>query len=251
MLETIEQERPTDVDASQETREGFSRVSYDDGYAEFSYRPVPTIATVGLVLSLLSATAIVVWMAMPLCLIALVASAVGLYVIKTSGNAYSGTGVATAGILLSLLFLGGGIAFQVYTYRTEVPQGYERISFLHDLSEKGFVFEDGVMRPHPDIAALDGKKVFLKGYIYQTQKMEDLGSFLFVKDNGDCCFGAQPAIEDRLGVVMEEGKEIDYHAGKVAVAGTFKLNKKYDPQSNLEPIFMIDGELFSTRVSDF
>lgn len=223
----------------------------EDGYGEFQYRPVPMIAVVGVFLALLSSTGIFMWMALPLCLVALVTSIVGLLTIRGSGEAYSGTGVAFSGILLSAGFFAGGIFYQIHSYRTEVPEGYERVSFIKDLAEKGFVEQDGIMTVHPDIAALDGKKVFLKGYIYQTGKLEDLQAFLFVKDNQSCCFGANPALQDRLGVVMQEGKSINYHAGKVAIAGTFRLNEKYDPTANLDPIFMIDGDLFTTRISDF
>lgn len=242
--------RPTDEAVVREPASG-SFPSGEDGYGEFQYRPVPMIATAGVFLAVLSSTAIFMWMALPLCIFAFAASLVGLLTIRNSGNAYSGTGVATAGIVLSVSFFLGGIAYQIHAYKTEVPPGYERISFIKDLSDKGFVEQDGVMTVHPDIAALDGKKVFLKGYIYQTGKLEDLQAFLFVKDNQSCCFGANPALQDRLGVVMPEGKGIHYHAGKVAVAGTFRLNEKYDPNNNLDPIFMIDGELFTTRISDF
>lgn len=219
-------------------------------YEEFNYRPVPVLAAVGLVLSLLSVAGVFVWLALPLGLISLALSAMALVTIRQSEGAYGGALVAVSGIFLSLLFFCGGIALQVYTYQTEVPDGYERVSFVREISSKGFVEHDGMQAVHPEIAALEGKKIFVKGFIYQTGKMEGLSSFLFVKDNESCCFGANPALTDQIAVVMEEGKAIQYHPGKVAVAGTFRLNPNYTPGSE-QSIYMLEGEHFSTRVSDF
>lgn len=218
---------------------------------EFSYRPVPVLAVVGLILALLSSAAVFLWLVLPLCLLALVLSTIALVSIRNSAGAYGGSGVALLGMTLSAVFFAGGIGFQVYSYRTEVPDGYERVNFIRDISSKGFVEEDGVGRVHPDVEALDGKQIFLKGYIYQTGRVKDLGSFLMVKDNQDCCFGANPALTDRVGVVMKDGKTINYHAGKVAIAGTFRLNPQFDPRRDLDPVYIVEGEIFSTRVSDF
>lgn len=218
---------------------------------EFSYKPVPVIAVMGLVLALLSFIGIFVWLAMPLCLVAFVVSALSLWVIRRSDGAFSGTMVAVSGIVLSLLFFASGIGLQVYMYQTEVPEGYQRVSFVRDISDKKVVVENGMMSPPKEVAELEGKSVFLKGYIYQTKETENLQSFLFVKDNASCCFGANPEIWDRLGVVMKDGKGIRYHAGKVAVAGTFRINPDFDPNGQLEPLYIIDADRFTTRVSDF
>ncbi len=223
----------------------------EGGLNEFSYRPVPVVAALGLILALISSAALFLWLVLPLCLLALLVSAVGFWVIRRSLGSYGGTGVALSGMFLATVFFVGGIAFQVYAYQTEVPQGYKRISFVKDISEKGMNFENGFVSPPPDVAAFDGQKVFLKGYIYQTGELYGLQSFLFVKDNQSCCFGANPQLWDRLGVVMGEGKTITYHAGKVAIAGTFRINPKFDPSGNLEPIYIIEGDHFTTRISDF
>ncbi|WP_437190798.1 hypothetical protein [Planctomicrobium sp. SH527] len=218
---------------------------------EFNYRPVSVVAVVGLVLSLISSAAIFIWLVLPLCLLATFISTVGLISIRRSRGGYSGTPVALLGIFLGTSFFLGGVGFQVYAYQTEVPDGYQRLSFAADISEKEVIQEDGETKPHPDVAALEGKPVFIKGYIYQTGQLTDIGSFLLVKDNADCCFGGKPKIWDRLGVVMQDGKKIDYRAGKVAVAGTFRLNPNFKGESELEPIYIVEADYFSTHVSDF
>ncbi|TWT58674.1 hypothetical protein KOR42_20560 [Thalassoglobus neptunius] len=222
-----------------------------DGFNEFNYRPVPVIAVSGLVVALLSFIGVFVWLALPLCLIGLVLSVAAIVVIRRSKGAYGGTFVAASGVILSTLFFAGGIALQIYIYQTEVPDGYTRVSFVKDIADKPLVPQGEVADVHPDVKSLDGKKVFLKGYIYQTGKMKDLHSFLFVKDNQDCCFGANPAVTDRVGVVMQDGNSIDYVGGKVAIAGTFRINNEFTNTDQLEPLYILDGELFTTRVSDF
>ncbi len=219
-------------------------------YNEFSYRPVPVVAVVGLALAMLSSIAIFFWLALPLCLVGFLVSVMAFIVIRRNKSVYSGTFVALGGMLMSLAFLAGGITYQVYIFKTEVPEGFQKINFVQDISDKGFVTENGQTTIHPDILALNGKKVFLKGYIYQTGSLRDLESFLLVKDNQSCCFGADPALEDRLGVIMNEGKMIDYKSGKVAIAGIFRLNENFQ-NGEREPVFMINGEFFTTRVSDF
>jgi len=223
---------------------------HSDPYSEFEYKPVPVLAVAGITLALISGGGVVVWLLLPLCLVAFTLSTIALVQIRRSLGAYGGTLVACLGMFLSTAFLAGGIAFQIHMYQTEVPDGYERVSFLKDISQRGFVFENGMNRVPDEVQALDGQKVFIKGYIYQTGKIRGLDSFLLVKDNQDCCFGASPAIQDRIGVLMQDGKSIDYCAGKVAVAGTFKINPEFR-NHELEPLYVFDCDIFTTRVSDF
>lgn len=223
----------------------------DPELSEFNYRPVPVLAVLGLVLAILSGAGIFIWMVLPLCLLAILTSTLGYWTIRHSGGNYSGSFIALSGMILGTTFFLGGIGLQVYMYKTEVPEGYERLSFTKDISEKEVQTENGAVKPHPEVASLEGKKVFLKGYIYQTGQLKDIGAFLLVKDNQDCCFGGKPKLWDRLGVVMQDGKTIDYRAGKVAIAGTFRLNPKFAGDNELEPIYIVEGDHFSSRVSDF
>src|SRR3954471_16899673 len=108
--------------------------------------------------------------------------------IRREPERYSGQGMARIGLALSLVLLVGGISYGGYVYTTEVPDGYARISFgtmkPDELQERG-----GLVVP-PDIAALDGKPVFIKGYIRPDSITVPRGikKFLLVRDNNQCCF---------------------------------------------------------------
>ncbi len=221
---------------------------YDDR-SEFNYRPVPLLVVSGIVLALLSSMAIVVWIALPIALIACLLSLVGLITIARSEGAYSGIWVAAAGVALPIIFAGTGIAYQTHLYANEVPEGYQRISFYKDISEKGFVVDRGAKMPHPDVMALDGQQIFLKGYIYPTNKMTGLTRFLLLKDNQQCCFGGKPALEDRIEVQLK-GFTFDHTYDKVSISGTFHLKPQFGG-GELEGLYVLEADSCTLSASDF
>src|SRR5215203_3337643 len=86
-----------------------------------------------------------------------------LLAIRREPERYSGYEMARIGLALSLVLLFGGVSYGWYWYRTEVPDGYNRISFAtmkpDELQER-----NGLVVP-PDVTSLEGKSVFIKGYI--------------------------------------------------------------------------------------
>jgi hypothetical protein len=209
-----------------------------DEQNQFEYRPVPVHAVVAVTLGVLSATSLLSITGVGVAFLGFLISGFSLWRIRASGGVLGGTTVAACGLALSVLFLAGGAAYQSYMYKTEVPDGYQRISFTNDISRKGFVVVDGRMDLHDDVKALLGKDLFLKGFIYPPPQQEGLHEFLLVKDSGTCCFGGQPRPQDMIGVVMDGDQTIDYYNGMVAVAGTLQLNPHPSLQSG-EPIYMM------------
>ena len=111
------------------------------------------------------------------------------------------------------------------------------------------------MMPHPDVRALDGKKVFLKGYMYPMRQTTGLPSFVFCRDSGDCCFGGTPKIEDMIVVKMAGDLTADYKPGLVSVAGTFELRKDFETrfggETGAEPIYAMTATLCEPSRSSF
>lgn len=223
----------------------------NEDFSDFNYRPVPMVAVAGFALALISFGGVFIWLALPLCLVAAGVCLTALVSIRRANGEFGGGVLSALGLFLSIAFFVGGITWQVYAYQTELPVGFSRVSFVNDIAAKDFVYTDGHMDVHPDVKALVGKQVFLKGFMYPTQTMVGLKSFLLIKDNNQCCFGGKPAVSDRLGVVFDEGVEADYYAGRVSIAGTFEINTKFTGEDDLDPLYMVKAQRFYKAKSDF
>lgn len=226
-----------------QTIEHVSSRVLDPEFEQFSYKPVPPLVPLTLLLGVVSALSLLSVIGLVLALGGIVLGTVCLLKLRNSMGGLGGWKLTWTGFALSWLFLLTGTGWHSYLYATEVPEGYERISFGADISRKGFIVESGQVKPHPDLRALDGKKVFLKGYMYPTRQTEGIQSFVLVKDSGDCCFGGQPKITDMVEVVMQDGKTVDDCRLLVSVAGVFRLTNE-GGQSELSPVFRIEGHHF-------
>jgi hypothetical protein len=215
---------------------------------QFEYRPVPVHAVVAVTLGVLGASSLLSLTGVGVAFLGLLVSGFSLWRIRGADGVLGGMVPATCGLALSVLFFSGGIAYQTYLYQTEVPEGFERVSFANDISKKGFVTANGVVDLHEDVKALVGRELFLKGFMYPTSDQYGLGSFLLVKDSGVCCFGGQPELQDMIGVVMEGDQTVDYSSGLVAVAGTLSLNPN-PSRSTTEPIYMMNARIVTKAKS--
>ena len=130
-----------------------------------------------------------------------------------------GHGVAKIGFWACLLTTTGGIGMHAFIYATEVPEGYQRISFA-DLAP---IRREGV--PYAKKALeLDDKKVFVKGYVRPGDKKRDLEKFILVGDFGSCCFGGNPKISDIIAITIVNDQKVDYSFRKRRIGGKFKLH---------------------------
>ncbi|QDT54980.1 hypothetical protein Pan44_30210 [Caulifigura coniformis] len=217
---------------------------------EFNYRPMSMLAVLAFALSLLSLTTLALWFMLPLAVVSLVLAVVAVVRIRSARGEYSGMKLASSAVFLSVLAFAGGLGYQVYAYQTEVLEGYERVSFSRDISDKGLVTYEGNQLPHPDLITMEGKKIFLKGFMYPTGQVFGLKSFLLVKDSDQCCFGGEPKLVDMLGVYMKGANLADFYSGRVSVAGTFRINREYKG-GKLEALFQLDGVEVKPSASDF
>lgn len=232
--------------------------SFDDAAAGFDYTPVPTIAPISLVLGVIGLTGLVSLAGIAIALLALLVGLAAWRTIAVADGQLGGKTLASAGILLSLFGFAGGIAMQIKTYKMEIPEGFARVSFNYDVSKPGLEYvrspQGHPVATAPDaVEALDGKEVFIKGFMYPEKQQVGLKKFLLVKDSGDCCFGGQPAIQDMIGVKFDEESDLAaqfYNQKLVAVAGTFRV--RHDAVGgSLEPIYEIEATHFARAKSSF
>jgi hypothetical protein len=217
--------------------------SYDpSANTEFNYRPVPVLAPVSFFLGLLSALGFLGILVVPIGLVGTVVSLVCIMRLRRFRGEYGGMWLAVSGLLMSFVCFTTSAGLWAYGYRTEVPEGFHRINFQSDLSNKGFVIAKKSSDIfHPDVKALDGQKVFIKGYMYPTKQMQGITSFLLVKDNAQCCFGGNPAMQDMILVNLDPGKTVDFRQGiLMSVGGVFHCQPTRGP-AGLTPVYTIDG----------
>lgn len=127
-----------------------------------------------------------------------------------------GRGAARAGLGLSVAAVVVGFGINVFQTAFEVPAGSLRIGYE-------------ALQPRPgelipaSARELDGKKVFIKGYMYPSSQMTGIREFVLCRDNGTCCFGGQPKLSDMIQVNLKEPLALDYQTGLRHVAGTFRV----------------------------
>ncbi len=232
-----------------EPQESFVRTSTSEDN-EFNYRPVSSLAVCSLVLGLLSLVGIFLWIMLPVAVLTVILGGIAILSIRRWKGEYTGIGVAIAGIFFGSVTLVGGTYVQIQAFQHEVPAGYTRISFIKDISAKEFVTDRHGDKVNPEVEALVGKKVFFKGFVFPTDERVGLTSFLLLKDSKECCFGGNPAVRDQVGCLMQGGKTTNYTAGRVSVAGTFRINPKYR-EGTQESLYLLECDIVEPSHSDF
>ena len=100
-----------------------------------------------------------------------------------------------------------------------------------------------VMVP-PDVAALDGKKVFIKGYIRpdSTPYRQNINRFLLVRDNQQCCFGDISTVNyfDQMAVALGKDYTLNYSPGVFRMGGTLHINPRNIGRG--QPVYTLDAD---------
>jgi len=92
------------------------------------------------------------------------------------------------------------------------------------------------------LSDLGGVRVRIRGFMKPWYADEDLTEFLFVRDNGECCFGPNVAIYDVIAVTLAEGESTDYIPGiPFDVEGTFRIEPYADEVELLALYFLDDA----------
>lgn len=217
-----------------------------------NYRALHTGALISLVLGIVSVFVVVCaansfeW-----CLVAAPIPAIGMFLglrslgkIRRHPDQYTGAGLAKAGSLLSLLFLVGGVAYGGYVYATEVPNGYERISF-GEMKPDELQERDGLAVP-PEIAALNGKKIFIKGYIRpgSATSRTNIDKFLLVRDNNQCCFGDLSKVKyyDQMVVEITNSNRVDDDLRVLRMGGILEVHPENLAPGSPAPVFSLKAD---------
>jgi hypothetical protein len=228
--------------------------------ADFVYRPIPASAPLaagaGALASLgpvwhfaegISPMSIVAWTFV--CLAAGILGLMTLIRIRKTEGAFSGTKTAATGVVLGGVAALANIAVAALLVSTEVPDGYRAVNFTADISQKGFGENQSL---HPHVAELNGKRVYLRGFMYRGKQRVGLNSFVIVKDNQQCCFGRQPNQSDMVEVFLPPGETFDLELGLTGVAGTFRTtNIRSQSDLQFRPIYKLEADFCKRAKVDF
>lgn len=187
---------------------------------EFGYRSVSKSAVACFVFAVLGMTS---WMAPVFVILPMMGAALGIVALVNFHrfpDELIGRAVAKIGLVVSLIFLVGSTGMHFYVYSTEVPDGYRRIAYsdLRPNDRTDLPFSEKAL-------ALDGKKVFLKGYVRPSTKSRKMKDFILVGDFGDCCFGTSPDITDVVAISIVSDDTVDFGYSLRRIGGVFKLNE--------------------------
>jgi hypothetical protein len=223
-----------------DTRPTMSAVDED-----FEYRPLPIMAPTSLFLGLFASVALLSWYGVGLALLAAIFAALAWRHMAANPGEYAGEWLPKAGLACSLFFASSGSAWHVYDYIVELPEGYKRVSFYW-LSSQQPILADGAVSLPQEVADLDGRNVYIKGYMYPMQQYRGLTEFVLCRDSGDCCFGGQPKITDMIVVRFENGMTVNHREKQlVGVGGTFRIAPGASLASeSLSGIYTIEGTHF-------
>jgi hypothetical protein len=159
--------------------------------------------------------------------------------IRRYPDEYTGKGVALFGLLFCGGLTFGGIVMHAVEYATEVPEGHARISFV-DLNPDD---RNAPAVPPARALALNGQKVFLKGYLYPDGQGADIKQFVLVPDLGTCCFGGQPKLTDMVLVTLRDPHKTVYNQRKRKLSGVLKVDPVLHPVSGVTGVYYeLDAE---------
>ena len=191
-------------------------------HSEQQYRSISKAAVVCVVFTLMSILAYVFSVFVLLPLLAICFGLFAISKINKYPEELTGRRAAQIGVFVSAIVLITAGAMHGFIYATEVPEGYERISFNSLKPNKRTklpVSEKSV--------ELSGKQVFLKGYVRPGMKKNRLKKFILVGDFGSCCFGGNPEITDVVAVsLVNEDDYVNYGYRLRKIGGEFILHRR-------------------------
>ncbi len=188
------------------------------------YKSLSKAAVGSLVFGLLSWVSMMDWLLLAIPAVGVVLGLFARRQIRKRPRELSGAPLAQLGLVLSMCGLLGGGSYLGYDYLTEVPEGYDLISYSQ-------------LQPDPEhpsqmipasAQSLDGQRVFIRGYVYPSNNTR-VHEFILCRDQGDCCFGGNPKLTDRIQVTLDGDLMMDFSPKLLRVGGVFHIQPGYTP----------------------
>jgi len=209
--------------------------------SELEYRSMSRAAVLGLIFGLFGLLAWISPMLVFLPMCGVVFSLLAFRAFNKYPTELMGKVPASLGLFLGVLMCIAAPVRHIYIYYTEVPDGYERIQFSWLTSPTG-----APDIPTEQAVSLNGKKVFLKGYIHPTSISSSAAkTFVLVPDLGTCCFGGQPPLTHMIEVRLVADKFASKSFRQFSMAGILDVTPYLKPIEGLTGVYyQLEAEHF-------
>lgn len=203
------------------------------------YRTTSRAAVMSLVLAVISLLGLIFASLLVFAVAGILLALVGLSSIRKFPNEYGGTVPGVLGLLSCSAILIGGVIYHSYVYATECPPDAQRVSFYQLNPED----KNAPAVPPEDAIALDGKKIFIKGYVYPDGQRDNIKQFVLIPDLGTCCFGGQPRLTDMILVTLRDPYRTAYNQRKRKLTGQLKVDTHLKPIQGVTGVYyQMDAE---------
>jgi hypothetical protein len=200
------------------------------------YRSLSGVAVAALAVAALGPVAFVDWWLAAVPAVGLVLAGVALRDLAARPDVLTGRGLALAAAGLSAACLSGGLAYRTVVYRAELPPGHVRLGYALLQPAQG----DPPLAVPETARAVNGRDVLLKGFMYPGKQQRGIVQFLLVRDQGDCCFGGNPKITDRVLVQLADAGGVEFTPRIVKVAGRFRVEPAGAPELGGGVLYHLD-----------
>jgi len=207
--------------------------SWKDSGEDAPYRTLSRAAVFSIILAVAGLLSFVSPWMLVIPIAGVISGLIALKNIKKYPLELTGVGATKAGMAISGIMLVAAPSLHTYTYLTEVPEGYQRVSFS-SLTSSPYEAD----YPTGEALALDGKQIFIKGYIHPTSLSSGKAKkFILVPDLGTCCFGGQPPLTHMIEVTLTGNKTVSGTYRKIRLAGVLKVDKELKPVKELQGVY--------------
>ncbi|MBS0210645.1 MAG: DUF3299 domain-containing protein [Planctomycetes bacterium] len=199
------------------------------------YRPLCTLSVVSLGLGLLSVVALFDLSLFVVPLAAVLCGMLAWRQIAARDGELAGKQLANIGVALGVAFWLGGWSLLTWQSAAEVPDGYRRLTFGELEADANQLIPEAAFQA-------EGQRVFMKGYMYPGSQSDDIHQFLLVRNNDDCCFGANPPLTHVVDVTMKDGLRMSFTTRPIALAGTFHVDTPAGAAAGQRPVYRLDAD---------
>jgi hypothetical protein len=201
-----------------------------------AYRPISGTAIAAAALAAVSPVIFLGWSFAVVPIVAAVLAAVAVRDTRRRPEVIGGGGIAWAALVVAMVLLVTGFTTLAINYAAELPAGYARLNYTMLQPLPG----DPPTAVPDSARSMSGTDVLLKGYMYPGSQQRGITDFLLVRDQGDCCFGGNPKITDRVLVRLTDRSGIEFTPRLVKIAGRFRVEPAGAPELGGGVLYHLD-----------